>query len=88
MGNLIDYETASSQEKLLLDLYSSINCHGEEGGGVPGDMVCEWGVRAVKGLTQRFSANCEFTLAQRTIRTSNVTEMKIKPQKKQNYLHN
>ena len=72
MNSLVDYDSASPREKLLMDLFSSINCYGKEGSGVPADMVCEWCVRTVKGLESRFAVNYDFTVAQRSIRTHNM----------------
>ena len=72
MNSLVEYDSASPKEKMLMDLFSSINCYGKDGLGVPADMVFEWSVRTVKGLESRFAVNYDFTLAQRSIRTHNM----------------
>ena len=77
MNMLLDYESLSEKEKVLVDIFSSVNCYGVDGCGVPADMVCEWGVKQVKGLESRFASNYGVSLAERAIRTSNVT-VKIK----------
>ena len=73
MNTLIDYDAASCKERMMIDLFSSINCYGSHGKGVPGDMVCEWGVKTVKGIESRSSNNTEATLSKRNVKTANIT---------------
>ena len=58
---------------MLVNIFSSINCYGQEGCGVPADMVCEWGVKETKKLESRFAGNYGVSLAERALMTSNVT---------------
>ena len=71
MNTLADYDMASERDKMIIDLFSSINCYGQKGAGVPGDMVCEWKVKNVKSLESRYASNYEASLAKRTVLAAN-----------------
>ena len=71
LNTLIDYEGLSDKERMVVDLFSSINCYGDKGLGVPSDMVNEWAVKAVKQLKGRQATNYEATLANRCLRAQN-----------------
>ena len=72
MNQLIDYHGASPKEKSFIDMFSSINCYGSEGCGVPADMVCEWGVKETKTQERKLAANIEVTLMERNTQSLNV----------------
>ena len=66
MNNLVDYEASSEKGKKMIDLFSSVNCYGKEGYGVPADMVCEWSVKSVKHLENRFNSTYEVLIIKKT----------------------
>ena len=72
MYQLLDYDAASSKERNLIDMFSSINCYGTEGSGVSADLVCEWGVKEIKKTEIKLASNIEVTLLERATKSSNV----------------
>ena len=59
MNSLLDYEASSEKERMMIDLFSSINCYGKNGLGVPADMVNEWAVKSVKSVYEKHATNYE-----------------------------
>ena len=62
MNSLLDYKASSERERMMIDLFSSINCYGKSGLGVPADMVNEWAVKSVKSVYDKHASNYEASL--------------------------